>query len=331
MLTTATRARGRRVTWLLALLALGGLSAVRTEAQVRRVAPMVASPVHIDAAPVPLNPRNPWQTRLGDFVYAGGLVLTSSDTNLLHGLSDLEVTGANRLTAVADTGLLVEARLELDAAGRLIGVADGRLTALVGLDGSLPAEKSEMDAEGLALLPNGDRLVSFEVRDRVWLYPANGGRPRPAPSPAATFPSNTGLEALTLDPDVAPDAYVVGSEEHGDTWNCRVSSGTCVKAQPVDLPPGFVLVSMRRLGGGQTAYLLRAFDLRRGNRNSLRIYRAGKLTGQLDLALPLTSDNYEGVAAVPRADGSIRFYLVSDDNARAFQRTLLVAFDWTPQ
>jgi len=330
LLTTAVRARALRVTGLVVVLAMGGFSAVRTEAQAGRAAPMVASPVRIDAAPVALNPRNPWQTRLGDFVYAGGLVLTSSDTTLLHGLSDLDVTAANRLTAVADTGLLVEARLQLDAAGRLVGIADGRLTTLVGLDGSVPAEKSEMDAEGLALLPNGDRLVSFEVRDRVWLYPANGGRPRPVASPAVTFPVNTGFEALTLDPDVAPDAFVVGDEEHGDTWNCRLSSGTCVNGQPVDLPPGFVLVSMRRLGGGQTAYLLRAFDLRRGNRNSLRIYRAGKLTGQLDLALPLTIDNYEGVAAVPRADGSIRFYLVSDDNARAFQRTLLVAFDWTP-
>lgn len=326
-LTSIARSRATHVIAMLMAVWASGTGAI---AQAGSGAVVTSRPIRIDTAPVPLNPRTPSEARLGDFVYAGGLVLTSSDTDQLHGLSDLDVTPANRLTAVTDTGFLVEARLELDSAGRLTGLADGRLTPLVELDGSMPAEKTEMDAEGLALLPNGDRLVSFEVRDRVWLYPATGGRPRPVPSPPVAFPINTGLEALTLDPDTAPDAYRVGDEEHGNTWSCRIS-GTCVKGQPVELPPGYALVSMRRFRGGSTAYLLRAFDLRRGNRSSLRIYRDGKVAGQLDLALPLTLDNYEGVAALPRADGSVRLYLVSDDNARAFQRTLLVAFDWTPQ
>ncbi|WP_257814791.1 hypothetical protein [Phenylobacterium sp. J367] len=42
------------------------------------------------------------------------------------------------------------------------------------------------------------------------------------------------------------------------------------------------------------------------------------------------------MAAVPGPAGRIRFYLISDDNFGAFagaptdQRTLLMAFDWTP-
>lgn len=313
------------VAGVLLLLASGGAPAT---AQASRA--LVARPIRIDSAAVPLNPQNPWQTRLGDFAYAGGVVLTSPDTDQLHGLSDLDVAGGDRFTAVADTGLLLEARLVLDGDGRLTGIAEGRLSTLVGLDGRVAPVKEDVDAEGLALLPNGDRLISFEVRDRVWLYPADGGRPRAVPSPRATFPTNVGLEAITLDPYTAPDAYIVGAEEGGDTWNCRQST-ECVKGKPVDLPPGFALVSMRQFGRGQTAYLLRAFDIRRGNRSALRIYRDGTLAAQLELALPLTIDNFEGVAAVPRSDGSMRFYLVSDDNARAFQRTLLLAFDWTPR
>ncbi len=328
---SARRWRPRQMAGLLsAVLTLCAQAGAHMSAQTAAAPAGVSRAVRITTAPVAINPANPWQTRLGDFVYAGGLVLTTPDTDQLHGLSDLVVDSADRLTAVADTGQLFEARLELDAAGRLAGVSDGRLTALVGLDGALPRQKEDMDAEGLALLPNGDRLISFEMRDRVWLYPANGGVPRAVPSPAMTFPANTGLEALTVAPDVAADAYIVGDEAGGNTWTCRISAG-CVKGQPVDLPPGYVLVSMRRLGAGQTAYLLRAFDLRRGNRNSLRIYRDGSLAGQLDLALPLTIDNFEGLAAVHRPDGSIRLYLLSDDNARAFQRTLLMAFDWIPK
>lgn len=312
-----------------ALIALAG--AVGLAAQSAPAANGDGRVATVDTAPVPLNARNPWQAAVGDFTYAGGLVLTSSDTDQLHGLSDLDVSGMDRLSAVSDSGTLVETRLVLDTAERLVGLADLRLTRLVGLDGRVPPEKTDADAEGLALLPNGDRLVSFEVHDRVWLYPANGAAPRAVPSPNAAFPSNVGLEALSLDPAAGPDAYVVGAEESGQTWNCRISLGRCVPGAAVVLPRGFALVSMRHLPGRRVAYLLRAFDVVRGNRSVLRIQSDSGVVAQLDLALPLTLDNYEGVAAVTRADGSVRFYLISDDNARSFQRTLLVAFDWRPR
>ena len=48
------------------------------------------------------------------------------------------------------------------------------------------------------------------------------------------------------------------------------------------------------------------------------------------LILAFTVDNLEGLAALPQRDGSIRFYLISDDNFSKLQRTLLLAFDWRP-
>ena len=53
--------------------------------------------------------------------------------------------------------------------------------------------------------------------------------------------------------------------------------------------------------------------------------------GRIDLARlerPLTVDNIEAIAAVPLKGGGWRLYLLSDDNFRASQRTLLLAFDW---
>ena len=41
-------------------------------------------------------------------------------------------------------------------------------------------------------------------------------------------------------------------------------------------------------------------------------------------------DPFEAIAAVPAKDGSVRFYLLSDDNFQSSQRTLLLAFDWKP-
>ena len=293
-------------------------------------APIASGAISIDAVPVSLNPSNPSEAAVGDFSYAGGLVLTSRQTDLLHGLSDLEVTNTDRLTAVGDLGVFLEARLVLDSTGRLVGLADARLTPLTDEDGKPLSDKADADAEGLAILGNGDRLVSFERRDRIWLYPSAGGPPRPAPMPHISFPPNGGMEALASDPAAGVDAYVVGAEVSGDTWTCRLSM-PCVKGPSVDKPAEFGLVAIKRLPGSQTAYLLRAFDEVRGNRNSLRIFRSGSLIARMDLAPPITVDNYEGLAAVPSNDGGVRFYLISDDNAVARQRTILLAFDWRPK
>jgi hypothetical protein len=287
-----------------------------------------SGPIAITATPVPLNPDNPAQTAVGPFTYGGGLSLTSSQTDRLHGLSDLAISGADRLTAVGDDGVFVTARVLLDAAGRLTGVSDGGLTLLTGENGGPLTEKEDADAEGLALFPNGDRLVSFERHHRIWLYPADGAPPRVVPKPDVTFPdSNGGMEALAPDPDVAPDAYVVGAELTGQTWNCRISTG-CVTGPLVPRPAGTSLVALHKLPAGRTAYLFRGFDGQ--SHIVLRVMRGTTVDAELDLAPPLTVDNIEGVAAVLRPDGVIRFYLVSDDNGPSKQRTLLLAFDWRP-
>jgi hypothetical protein len=104
-----------------------------------------------------------------------------------------------------------------------------------------------------------------------------------------------------------------------------------VKGPVIDKPVEFGLVALHRLPGERTAAMLRAWDPLRGNRIALKILRGTTLVDQMDLARPMTVDNFEGLAAVPQADGRIRFYLLSDDNASPSQRTLLLAFDWQPR
>jgi len=290
--------------------------------------PIASGSISVDAVPVMLNPENPSQVSIVDFTYAGGLALTSRETDQLHGLSDLEVTDTNRLTAVSDLGVFLDARLVLDGKGWLVGLTDARLTPLTGEDGKPLSARDDQDAEGLALFPNGDRLVSFERRARIWLYPADGGPPRQVPMPVASFPRNRGMEALALDPETGANAYIVGSEAGGETWNCNLHQEACIKGPSVEEPGGFRLVAIRCLPHGRIAYLLRAFDAVRGNRNSLQIFQSGKQVARMDLVRPMTVDNFEGLAVVPGADGAVRFYLVSDDNKSASQRTILLAFDW---
>ena len=73
-------------------MVVSSIGGVLAAPQSSPVAPISSGPISIDAVPVPLNPQNPSEMAIGDFLYAGGLVLTSRQTDQLHGLSDLEVT-----------------------------------------------------------------------------------------------------------------------------------------------------------------------------------------------------------------------------------------------
>jgi hypothetical protein len=292
----------------------------------------------VDAQRLPLDPANAGRTQIGNFTYAGGVALSSRQTSRLHGLSDLKVWPDGRLLALGDQSDLLEARLRLDANGRLVGLDDARLTALkdeTGVDLYVGGQK-HFDSEGVAELASGDRVVSFEQEDRVLLFPRDGGLPRRAPMPEHSFVFNQGMEALAADPAAGSDAYRIGDEASGRIFVCRLSTA-CAPAGQVDLE-GKQLVALQPLASGRMAYLLRGFSvLTQQNTIALRIAdRQGRIVDGLELAPPLTVDNLEGMAAVPTAAGGLRFYLVSDDNFGTYQgkatgqRTLLLAFDWRP-
>ena len=292
--------------------------------------PMAAgSGITITATPVALNPQDPSQDRIGDFVYAGGLVLSSDQTSRFHGLSDLRVTRDGKLTSMSDEGDLLETLVLLDKAGRVVGLGPGKLTVLTGPDGKPLQGKKEADSEGLAILPNGDRLVSFEGQHRILAYPAAGGPPRAVPSPSAAFPPNGGMEALGSDPAAGQDAYVTAGEDSGETWTCRLS-GTCTPGPKLEKPAEYGVVAVDRLANGDAAWLFRAWDPVRGSRITLKILGPAGEVARMDMAKPLTVDTLEGVSAVPGKDGAIRFYLLSDDNFSNSQKTILLAFDWKP-
>ncbi len=171
-----------------ALAALVLAACVGRGAELAKAAAPAGPAITIKAELLPLNPADSNQDRVEDFFYAGGLKLTSAQTSRLHGLSDLAVQPDGSLISVGDEGDLLKAKLVMDAAGRSAGLADAKLTALTGLDGKPLQGKENRDSEGLALMANGDLLVSFERHDRIWLHPANGRPPHAIPSPNVTFP-----------------------------------------------------------------------------------------------------------------------------------------------
>ena len=291
--------------------------------------PERGAPVGIEVIPVPLNPTDPGQRLIGVFEYAGGIEIKATNPATILELSDLRVSGDD-LLAISDQGLFFEARIQFDQVNRLARLTDARMIPLVGESGQ-PLGPKDTDAEGLDLLPDGSRLISFEGNDRILLYPPGGGPPRPAPRPEVRFPQNTGMEAIAFYPAAGTDAYLVGSEG-GTIWLCRLS-GSCSETRlGTFVPAGMNLTALAAYGeDGAFAMLSRAYEPRTGVRISVRLIAnsaaGARLLDEMTMAPPLNVDNFEGIAAVPRPDGGIRLYLVSDDNGSGTQRTYLFAFD----
>lgn len=296
----------------------------------------VTGAIDIIATPVPLNAGNPKQDRVGNFVYAGGVQLTTNQTARLHGLSDFKIKPDGTLMAVTDDGDILQAKLQLDRNERLIGLAEAVLKPLWDADGQPLQGKENADAEGFAILQSGDWLVSFERNHRIWRYPYASDSIDFAPQPRTLFSDNEGMEALSPYPTAAPDAYLVGGEE-GEMWLCRLTAD-CV-ATPRQLPPSLDhgLTAIAAFDGPAIAILYRAFDPVRGARATVRIVHeplrarpAPQVLDSFTLDGALTRDNFEGLALVRNEKNGARLYLLSDDNFSGSQRTLLLAFDWVP-
>lgn len=319
---------------LLLALSTGPLTACAPTAELP-AAPVPAGPeIRVVSTPVPLDPGAPERVKVGAFAYAGGVALTDPVTDRLHGLSDLKFAPDGTLVAVSDFGDLFEGRLVLDAAGQLTGVTDGKVWPLKRPDGQPVQGKAEGDAEGLVLLAGGDRLVSFERQHRIWLYPAQGGPPRPAPMPTSLFSENEGLEALTAYPVAGPDAYLAGSEE-GEIWLCRLSAACDRFAALLGPDQDYGLTALASFGDGSLVTVHRTFDPIRGARVLVSVYPVAMLKARnprpsavLTLEGSLTRDNMEGVALITAPSGAARLLLLADDNGSPQERTLLMAFDW---
>lgn len=297
-----------------------------------------AVPLAVEA--VPLNPENELQVRAGALRYRGGIAVRSPDKRF-GGFSGLAVDAdGRRLTAVSDRGARFRAQIRYGDAGRLTGLAAGRIGPLRGPDGR-PLRGLDADAEALAFLPDGAALVAFERRHRILRYPAGrnalSGRPerRGAPAGLAAAPSNGGAETLAHigggDLLVLTEGLAHGSGAFAG-WVARkgrwrpVAYARTGGFRPTDataLPNGDIAVLERHYSPA-TGVSARIVSIPRAALTADRPIRGREL---LYLAPSMTVDNFEGIAARRGPDGKTVLYILSDDNFNPRQRTLLLMFE----
>ena len=314
---------------LLLLLACGGVSGCGARAQTAAG----PRPVAVVAQPLQLDPEDRSRRTVGELTWAGGLHLMAPGEPAFGGVSGIDVDADGRFLAQTDTGRLLRGALRLDPAGRLAGLDGVTIQTLTDEQGAPYRRKVEVDAEDVTLTPDG-YAVSFEQYHRVLRYrglDGGPGEPQAIPSAMAQRPRNAGLEALAW-----KDGRFYEGAEDGEIWRCEPGRrGRCVSVMPRSPYPGYKLTGLDAAGRGFVA-VYRDVDVFAGWRAAIAWLEPARTDGSgpwkarrlAVLGRPLTRDNMEGIAAVPRPGGGFRLYLVSDDGFYAFERTLLLAFDW---
>ncbi len=300
--------------------------------------PAAAEPVVINTLAIPLNDEDEAQVTIGRLRYRGGMVLSSPEPRF-GGFSALGISpDGGRMIALSDKGLRLRARLVYDRHGNLAGVRDGDLGSLSGLDGAPLSGKRNSDAESLTPGVEGEIIVAFEGRHRLWRYFPGNPAPEPLPPPLELrgAPTNGGIEALTMLDDgsllALTEKYTAGAGTNVLGW---ISDETGWSVLTLAIEPEFWPTGAATLPDGDVVVSVRHFSLRGGaiirlQRIAAADVRPGaRLQAQAlaEIRYPLNVDNFEGIEARRGAQGETLIYVISDDNYNPLQRTLMMMFE----
>ena len=253
--------------------------------------------------PVSLDDEAPRGWRIG-----GAWELRGHD-RAFSGLSGLEFDEDGMLVAVTDGGLLVRFG-EIGAGDRPVAVRAAPID---------PGGR-ERDAEAIAAR-GGALLVAYEGTPT--LLRRVGRRTQRFALPGFVK-GNTGAEALF---DGGTRLYAIGEDGRRAAWFANGRSGTARLAGAEDAPTGAARWPGRRDG----LLLQRGLGLTgfRAGVSTLRVAETDRLeAGPLEPLGLAWSDNAEGIAIRRRTDApGYEVWIVTDDNAKPPQRTLLVRYD----
>jgi len=296
-------------------------------------------PFHIEIAAkaVPLDPENPQKTDIGELKYVAGWVLTSESDDF-GGWSGLTVArDGKRLVAINDKGDWLTADFTLDSEQPFSGAMIHRFEA----DGSAINTKEAYDAESLLQTETGF-LVGLEQEHRILEVDAPGGVSRLSPLnqmvDLSGLSSNGGIEAMALLPD---GRFLLFAEKGLDqqaslpAWVVLNDRSEAFRFKP---PANYSPTDAKALPSGDVALLMRHYSALDGVSIKLAVFDQKQLASPTTLVArelahigpTLTVDNMEGLDYIQLPDGTIRFFLMSDDNFSVRQQTLLMVFDWQP-
>lgn len=258
-----------------------------------------------------------------------------SPNSHFHGYSALAVLEDRTLLAVSDRGHAMRFVPPGVPAGP---VRLGPFSATPNGD-----EKRLADVEALTRDPRtGTLWAAYEGSNLIERRDPNGAMRRVRPLAMRDWRSNAGPEAMVR---LADGRFIVLSEggwTEAKTRGLLFPGDPAAGVEPVRFrfapPRGSRPVDMAQLPDGRVLVLMRSIEwsLPPGFSSQLvladpaRISAGETWRGEVvaEIAEPLASENYEGLAIVPGEAGKADVWLISDDNQSIFQRTLLLKLAW---
>lgn len=307
--------------------------------------PAAAQQALVDETPVAVavdrvtrfDARTPVGARYGALTFLGGLTLSSRDPDF-GGLSGLRLSADGaRLTAISDRGMWFRAALSYED-GTLAGLSEMTRKSIRGPRGLLPGRRGS-DTEALEIEGRSAWVASERVNELLRLPLDATGRPGDGrrvelPPEARKGPYNAGFEAIAL--TKTGGLMLVGEKFPDENGNDRgfvvgVKAPFAFSVRRID---DFSPTDLARLPGGGFVLIERRYRppfslhvrLRRLAEADIRPGAVVDGPVLMEATLAQTIDNFEGVSAHRRADGTTVITLVSDDNFSALQRTLLLQF-----
>ena len=242
-----------------------------------------------------------------------------------------QLVSSGHLTAVSDKGWWLGASLrQVDGDLRL---ANAHLAPMRDGEGDRYT-KAGGDAEGLTRL--GNRLVVSFERDHRLMKLRDTGRMGGTIQPRSfeQLRSNNGLEALATLPDGRMIVFAEGADNDGTPVFLVDPAGGVTESRLARL--GSHSVTGADIGPDGRLYLvLRVYSMLYGVSIRVMRYRLGAdglpLPGSAETLAAFETasgiDNMEGIALDIGSNGETRLWLISDDNFRSTQRTLLVRYE----
>lgn len=259
-------------------------------------------------------------------------VVWSESPKRFGGFSAIEVSeDGETFLAISDRGRWARGAFERKD-GRLTGARMTGFGALHGIDGHVLRGR-EVDAEGVAIAPDGSIYVSFEMQHRIRRFtdidgPAEGVPPHPD---FRGLQPNSALEALAVDD--AGTIYAI-PERSGQMTRpfpvYRYRGGVWDKKLSIPREGRFLVTGADFGPDGRLYVLERDFSWMGGFSNRVRRFDLGP-EGLTDEATLLetafgSSDNFEGVSVWRDAEGRTRVTLIADDNFFALQSTAIAEY-----
>lgn len=288
-----------------------------------------------------IDPLDAGSGQAGRFEIAGVWQLRSPNSHF-GGYSALVALPDGRLLAASDHGRFLRFAPP-GAAPR----AASRAPEFGAIGGSVHARKNAVDVEALTAAPGAARIwAAYEGSNTIVRFDSalRHGEGH-APSAMRRWSGNGGPESLARLPDGRFLAIEEGAPTAGSTTAALLFPGDPVEGgepiafryaapegyRPSDaaaLPDGRVLILHRRVTIGLPYAFATTIAI--ADPAAIRPGRTWRGREVAAIAAPLPADNFEGLAVVPRSDGSVTVWLISDDNRGVLQRTLLYRLEVDP-